>query len=239
MTSCDAVLPACEDEPRWRGSPRGSRRGERPSVRPRRLPRHGVQAGFARAVRRARRPAAAQWPDCGFPVVVKPSTASGSEGVAIARDEAELVAARGELERAGHEVVVEEYVAGPSLSLEVLALGGRAVPLQVTGLEFDAVYDCRRVVRPWARGRAAGGHRPRWPPAPGTPRCPAGARRLRRRLRAPRTRPRPQRSHGHRGHGARRRAQVLESTPACPARRRPPSTGQRAQHRRVALPDSA
>ena len=39
-------------------------------------------------------------------------------------------------------------MAGPSLSLEVLAWGGRAVPLQVTGLEFDAAYDCRRVVAP-------------------------------------------------------------------------------------------
>ena len=45
-------------------------------------------------------------------------------------------------------------MAGPSLSLEVLAWGGRAVPLQVTGLEFDAAYDCRRVVAPV--GEAAG-----------------------------------------------------------------------------------
>ena len=95
-----------------------------------------------------------EWPDCGFPAVVKPSTASGSEGVAVVHDEAALAAARSELERRGHDVVVEEYVAGPSLSLEVLAWGGRAVPLQVTGLEFDAAYDCRRVVAPV--GEAAG-----------------------------------------------------------------------------------
>ena len=68
----------------------------------------------------------------------------------VAHDEAELDAARRELEAAGHDVVIEEYVAGPSLSLEVLAWGGRAVPLQVTGLEFDAAYDCKRVVAPVA-----------------------------------------------------------------------------------------
>ena len=80
--------------------------------------------------------------------MVKPSTASGSEGVTVVTGEAELAEARRRLEEAGHEVVVEEYVAGPSLSLEVLAWGGRAVPLQVTGLEFDAAYDCKRVVAP-------------------------------------------------------------------------------------------
>ena len=64
------------------------------------------------------------------------------------RDEKGLREARALLEEAGHEVVVEEYVAGPSLSLEVLCWDGRAVPLQVTGLEFDEGYDCKRVVAP-------------------------------------------------------------------------------------------
>jgi pyrrolysine biosynthesis protein PylC len=93
-------------------------------------------------------PRPGDWPGCGLPAVVKPSTASGSEGVVVVNDEAELDAARRRLAAAGHDVVVEEYVAGPSLSLEVLAWGGRAVPLQVTGLEFDAAYDCKRVVAP-------------------------------------------------------------------------------------------
>jgi len=155
VTACDAVLPACEDEPTlaWLAE---------------RVPAWGVPFLFDLDAYRvtesklaSRRlfaelgvPRPREWPECGFPVVVKPSTASGSEGVTIAGDEAELEAARGELERAGHEVVCEEYVAGPSLSLEVLAWGGRAVPLQVTGLEFDAAYDCRRVVAPV--GEAAG-----------------------------------------------------------------------------------
>lgn len=155
VTSCDAVLPAFEDEEdlAWLAE---------------RVPAWGVPLLFdldayrVTASKLASRrlfaelgvPRPLEWPDCGFPAVVKPSTASGSEGVTVVRDEAELAAARGELERRGHDVVVEEYVAGPSLSLEVLAWGGRAVPLQVTGLEFDAAYDCRRVVAPV--GEAAG-----------------------------------------------------------------------------------
>ena len=155
VTACDAVLPACEDEPTlaWLTE---------------HVPAWGVPLLFDLDAYRvtesklaSRRlfaeldvPRPREWPDCGFPAVVKPSTASGSEGVTVVHDEAALVAARTALERNGHDVVVEEYVAGPSLSLEVLAWRGRAVPLQVTGLEFDAAYDCRRVVAPV--GEAAG-----------------------------------------------------------------------------------
>ncbi len=157
VTSCDAVLPACEDEPTlaWLA---------------RRVPAWGVPLLFdldayhvTESKLASRRlfaelgvPRPGDWPECGFPVAVKPSTASGSEGVTIAHDGGELEAARSALLAAGHEVVVEEFVDGPSLSLEVLAWGGRAVPLQATGLEFDSGYDCRRVVAPVGAAGAGG-----------------------------------------------------------------------------------
>ena len=147
--SCDAVLPACEDLATlsWLAE---------------RVPRWDVPLLFdldaylvSQSKTASRRlfaeldvPRPASWPECGFPAVVKPDSASGSEGVRVVTCAEELLAARASLEAAGHDVVVEEYVAGPSLSLEVLAWGGRAVPLQVTALEFDAAYDCRRVVAP-------------------------------------------------------------------------------------------
>jgi len=147
--ACDAVLPACEDDvtlawlvehvPRW----------DVPLLFD--LDSYAVTSSklasndlFARLGVPRPRP----WPDCELPAVVKPSGASGSVGVRLVHDERELVAARSELESAGHEVVIEEYVTGPSLSLEVLRWDGRAVPLQVTGLEFDSGFDCERVVAP-------------------------------------------------------------------------------------------
>ena len=155
VATCDAVLPACEDEPTlaWLAE---------------RVPAWGAPYLFdldayrvteskvasGRLFEELDVPRPLGWPDCGFPAVVKPSCASGSEGVTLVHDETRLAAAREELERRGHDVVVEEYVAGPSLSLEVLAWDGAAVPLQVTGLEFDLSYDCRRVVAPV--GEAAG-----------------------------------------------------------------------------------
>jgi pyrrolysine biosynthesis protein PylC len=157
VTACDAVLPAFEDEAglAWLAD---------------RVPAWGVpllfdldayrvsssKAASRRLFAELGVPRPGDWPACGYPAVVKPSAASGSEGVEVVRDDDALEAARRRLESAGHEVVVEEYVAGPSLSLEVLAWAGRAVPLQVTGLEFDDVYDCKRVVAPVGEAGAEG-----------------------------------------------------------------------------------
>jgi pyrrolysine biosynthesis protein PylC len=149
VASCDAVLPACEDLAtlEWLAA---------------RVEGWGVPLLFDLAAYRVTQskaasrdlferlgvPRPASWPHCGFPAVVKPDVASGSDGVAVVGDEVELEQATAALRAAGHEPLVEEYVAGPSLSYEVLAAGGRARALQVTGLEFDAVYDCKRVVAP-------------------------------------------------------------------------------------------
>jgi pyrrolysine biosynthesis protein PylC len=157
LGACDAVLPACEDDatlawlaehvPGWDVPLLFDLDAYRVSSR-----KLASNELFARLGVPRPRP----WPDCPFPVVVKPSVASGSEGVLLVRDEAELAEARARLERAGQEAVAEEYVAGPSLSLEVLCWNGRAVPLQATGLEFDAAYDCKRVVAPVGAARDDG-----------------------------------------------------------------------------------
>ena len=163
VTACDAVLPACEELTtlEWLAD---------------RVPAWGVPLLFdLDAYRVSASKLASQrlfaeldvprplpWPSCGFPAVVKPDSASGSEGVSVVADEAGLSAALARLAAGGHRPVVEEFVAGPALSLEVLAWDGHAVPLQVTGLEFDAGYDCKRVVAPVgeaeAGGPAAAGH---------------------------------------------------------------------------------
>ncbi len=155
MRSCDAVLPACEDLPTLRWLAEHLPAWDVPLL-------FDLDAYLVSQSKLASRalfaevgvPRPAPWPGCGFPAVVKPDASSGSEGVSVVRDEAELRAATARLEAAGHAMLVEEYVAGPSLSIEVVGWGGSAVPLQVTGLEFDAVYDCKRVVAPVAEAGA-------------------------------------------------------------------------------------
>jgi 3-methylornithine--L-lysine ligase len=153
VRSCDAVLPACEDDATlsWLA-------GHVPAWDVPLLFDHKAYAVTSSKVRsrelfaRLDAPRPRSWPGCGFPIVVKPSVGSGSHGVRIVASEPELVVARTSFAADGAEMVAEEYVTGPSLSFEVLGWGGKAVTLQATGLEFDDAYDCKRVVAPVAAG---------------------------------------------------------------------------------------
>jgi len=88
------------------------------------------------------------WPQCGLPLMVKPSTSSGSHGVSKLCTEQEL----GDfIKQVGSELehwILQEYVEGPSYSIEVLGLAGHYATLQVTELEMDGDYDCKRVLAP-------------------------------------------------------------------------------------------
>ena len=85
----------------------------------------------------------APWPGCTLPVIVKPSNLSGSIGV---RKVADPLVLRTICEYLGNEMVIQEYVEGPSYSLEVVANKGKGTVFQVTLLEFDACFDCKRVI---------------------------------------------------------------------------------------------
>jgi pyrrolysine biosynthesis protein PylC len=92
-------------------------------------------------------PAPEPWPGCGYPVVAKPSGASGSKGVAILKNESE---ARKRFPRGfpKNGWVFQQYLHGPSFSLEVVGSPGNYTPLQVTELFMDDVYDCKAVAAP-------------------------------------------------------------------------------------------
>ncbi len=92
-------------------------------------------------------PAPKPWPQCGFPVVIKPDTSSGSEGVRIVN----TMETMNDFATPGFPVesyVLQEFVQGPSYSLEVLGAAGNYIPFQVTDLNMDTVYDCKRVTTP-------------------------------------------------------------------------------------------
>ncbi|TWH45123.1 3-methylornithine--L-lysine ligase PylC [Sporomusa sp. KB1] len=89
-------------------------------------------------------PAPAPWPNCDFPVIIKPSGASGSQGVLKIKNHREFQ--RLQAEQAAAEWVVEEYLEGPSYSLEVIGYAGTYKALQITELNMDSSYDCKRVI---------------------------------------------------------------------------------------------
>ncbi|TGE31705.1 3-methylornithine--L-lysine ligase PylC [Desulfosporosinus sp. Sb-LF] len=89
-------------------------------------------------------PAPIPWPECGFPIIVKPSDASGSEGVIKINSALEYQRLLAGKNLSGW--VTEEYLEGPSYSLEVIGFSGCYKVLKITELHMDEGYDCKRVV---------------------------------------------------------------------------------------------
>jgi len=92
-------------------------------------------------------PVPAPWPECGFPVLAKPDEGSGSQGVEVFPDLHGLEARFGrDLPPPGS--VLQAYVTGPAHSIEVMGCPGDYHPLQITDLEMDREYSCKRVLAP-------------------------------------------------------------------------------------------
>jgi len=86
-------------------------------------------------------------PACGLPLLVKPDGLSGSRGVRVFRDRETWRSWRESLQDP-ENWVVQEYLQGPSYSIEVLGRPEAYQALQVTELEMDGVHDCKRVRAP-------------------------------------------------------------------------------------------
>ena len=92
-------------------------------------------------------PAPDPWPACGYPVVVKPSEGSGSEGVRILADADARKKSFGD-SFPPEGMVAQEHLEGPSYSVEVVGKPGAYQVLPATELEMDADHDCKRVRMP-------------------------------------------------------------------------------------------
>ncbi|NLO37236.1 MAG: 3-methylornithine--L-lysine ligase PylC [Clostridiaceae bacterium] len=91
-------------------------------------------------------PIPAVYPDCGYPVILKPDGLSGSRYVQKAYSPSEV-----EAYLAVHGLdgtVIQEYLEGPSYSLEVLGDGQNAFFPQITEVICDRDYDCKRIIAP-------------------------------------------------------------------------------------------
>lgn len=92
-------------------------------------------------------PAPPPWPECSFPVMAKPNHSSGSKGVRIFNTKKELDGFVSS-DSFSESLVLQKFIKGPSYSLEIIGTAGQYTPVQVTDLEMDSTYDCKRVLAP-------------------------------------------------------------------------------------------
>lgn len=86
-----------------------------------------------------------KYPNCKYPVIIKPDNLSGSSSVykAFSKDEVGSIIAQMD-----GEIVIQEYLEGDSYSLEVLGYGVSFFYPQITEVVVDKDYDCKRIIAP-------------------------------------------------------------------------------------------
>ncbi len=100
-----------------------------------------------RLFQRMNLPAPKPFPGCPFPVVLKPDQASGSQGVVII-DTQDAFYNRFPTLQLLDDIVIQEYMEGPSFSIEVIGQPENYQVIQITDLGIDAEYDCNKVTAP-------------------------------------------------------------------------------------------
>ncbi len=85
------------------------------------------------------------WPQCGFPAIVKPSSQSGSIGVTVAMNDEDMRKGLDIVKSLNDEPVIQEFVHGKSVSVEVIGNGKTAKGYITTEVCLDSNYDCKMV----------------------------------------------------------------------------------------------
>ena len=143
---CDAIMPACEELDLLACLDEMASGMEVPLM----FDRHAYEISCSKnrsneVMASVGVPLPQPWPDCGFPVIVKPSGQSGSVGVSVAFDQ-EAVDKGLEIVRGlGDEPVIQEFVHGKSVSVEVIGNGTTARSYVTTEVVLDSNYDCKMV----------------------------------------------------------------------------------------------
>ena len=91
-------------------------------------------------------PVPGAYPECEYPVILKPDGQSGSQNVKKAFSPGEVEEYLSLYD--GQGTVIQEYLDGPSYSLEVLGDGENYFFPQITEVITDREYDCKRIIAP-------------------------------------------------------------------------------------------
>lgn len=144
--TCDAIMPACEELDLLTRLDEMSKEMDVPLM----FDRHAYEISCSKnrsneVMESVGVPLPQPWPECGFPVIVKPSCQSGSVGVSVAFNQDEVDRGLETIAALGDEPVIQEFVHGKSVSIEVIGNGSTATSYVTTEVVLDSNYDCKMV----------------------------------------------------------------------------------------------
>ena len=143
---CDAVIPACEEMDLLKTLDSMKSKMDAPLLFD--LASYNISNSKNRSnevMKSVGVPLPQPWPQCGFPAIVKPSSQSGSIGVTVAMNEEDLEKGLAIVKSLNDEPVIQEFVHGKSVSVEVIGNGKTAKGYITTEVCLDSNYDCKMV----------------------------------------------------------------------------------------------
>ncbi|MCL2033090.1 MAG: 3-methylornithine--L-lysine ligase PylC [Methanomassiliicoccaceae archaeon] len=147
LLDCDAVIPACEEIEALTALERVMENSDIPFLFD--MDAYSISSSKEQSNKIMAElgvPMPEPWPECGFPAIVKPSSQSGSIGVSAVSGDGEMAAALKTVRDLGDTPIIQEFVSGKSVSIEVIGGGGPARPYPTTEVVLDSNYDCKMVL---------------------------------------------------------------------------------------------
>jgi pyrrolysine biosynthesis protein PylC len=143
---CDAILPACEDLDLLTTIDSMKDKTGAPYL----FDLHSYEISCSKLrsneiMSKVGVPLPKPWPECGFPAIVKPSSQSGSVGVSVAYNDADIDKGLETVKKLKDKPVIQEFVHGKSVSIEVVGNGKYARSFVPTEVCLDSNYDCKMV----------------------------------------------------------------------------------------------
>lgn len=143
---CDAVLPACEELDLLEILNSNLKNTKTPFLFD--MSSYKISCSKERSnilMEEAGVPTPKNWPECGFPAIVKPSSQSGSIGVTAVRNESERLTGLKKVAELNDVPIIQEFVSGKSVSIEAIGNGKKARSYVTTEVILDSKYDCKMV----------------------------------------------------------------------------------------------
>lgn len=143
---CDAVIPACEEMDLLKVLDSLKSKMDAPLLFD--LASYNISNSKNRSnevMKSVGVPLPQPWPQCGFPAIVKPSSQSGSIGVTVAMNDEDMRKGLDIVKSLNDEPVIQEFVHGKSVSVEVIGNGKTAKGYITTEVCLDSNYDCKMV----------------------------------------------------------------------------------------------